>query len=110
MKRRPEVGDRGEMHFVVATEHTIDFCDDRMPAVLSTPSLIWNLEYAAVNALAPMLESHERCVGSQVDIQHLAPTGFVNAYLLTGNDRYLEPWRRKVAKINAQGKEIDGRM
>jgi predicted thioesterase len=74
MKRRPEVGDRGEMRFVVATEHTIDFCDDRMPVVLSTPSLIWNLEYAAVNALAPILESHEHCVGSQVDIQHLAPT------------------------------------
>lgn len=41
---------------------------------------------------------------------HLALPGFVNAYMLTGEDRYLEPWRRQIAKINAQGKEIDGQM
>lgn len=41
---------------------------------------------------------------------HLGLPGFVNAYLLTGDDRYLDPWRRQIAKINAQGKEIDGQM
>ena len=41
---------------------------------------------------------------------HLGLTGFVNAYLLTGDDRYLEPWRRQIDKINALGKKIDGRM
>jgi hypothetical protein len=41
---------------------------------------------------------------------HLGLTGFVNAYLLTGEDRYLEPWRRQIDKINAQGKKIDGFM
>ncbi len=41
---------------------------------------------------------------------HWGLTGFVNAYLLTGDDRYLEPWRRQIAKINAQGKMVDGQL
>jgi hypothetical protein len=36
--------------------------------------------------------------------------GFGNAYLLTGDDRYLDPWRRMIDRVNAQGKMIDGRM
>jgi len=74
MKRPPKIGERGEMRFVAATQHAIDFSDDAMPPVLSTPALIYHLEKAAVNALAPLLEPHERCVGTTVDIQHLAPT------------------------------------
>jgi len=74
MKRIPKVGDHGEMRFTVSAEHAIDFADDIMPNVLSSPALVWNLEYAAMNALAPLLEPHERSVGSTIDIQHLAPT------------------------------------
>jgi hypothetical protein len=40
---------------------------------------------------------------------HLGLVGFGNAYLLTGDDRYLEPWRHMTELINAQGKQIDGR-
>jgi hypothetical protein len=36
-------------------------------------------------------------------------TGFMNAYLLTGNDRYLEPWRKQIAKVNAQVKLENGK-
>jgi hypothetical protein len=35
--------------------------------------------------------------------------GFMNAYVLTGDDRYLEPWRRQIEVVNAQKKVIDGR-
>lgn len=35
--------------------------------------------------------------------------GFMNAYLLTGDDRYLDPWRKQMEKINAQQKMIDGK-
>jgi predicted thioesterase len=42
--------------------------------VLSTPSLIWFLEHAARRALSPLLEDRETCVGTQIEIQHLAPT------------------------------------
>jgi hypothetical protein len=35
--------------------------------------------------------------------------GFGNAYLLTGDDRYLDPWRKQIAAINAQKKVEGGR-
>lgn len=34
--------------------------------------------------------------------------GFMNAYLLTGDDKYLDPWRKQIDAINAQAKTIDG--
>jgi hypothetical protein len=39
---------------------------------------------------------------------HLGLTGFGNAYLLTGDDRWLDPWRRMIDKVNAQGRTTDG--
>jgi hypothetical protein len=41
---------------------------------------------------------------------HLGLTGFGNAYLLTGDDRWLEPWRRMIDTINAQGRMTEGVM
>jgi hypothetical protein len=35
--------------------------------------------------------------------------GFGNAYFLTGDDRYLEPWRNQIDLVNAQKKVVDGR-
>lgn len=35
-------------------------------------------------------------------------TGFMNAYLLTGDDRYLDAWRKQRDTINAQARTIDG--
>jgi hypothetical protein len=35
-------------------------------------------------------------------------TGFMNAYLLTGDDRYLDVWRKQRDTINAQSRTIDG--
>jgi hypothetical protein len=39
-----------------------------------------------------------------------AIVGFMNAYLLTGDDKYLEVWRRQADVINAQKKVIDGKV
>ncbi|MDB5312355.1 MAG: hypothetical protein JWO38_6557 [Gemmataceae bacterium] len=36
--------------------------------------------------------------------------GFMNAYLLTGDDRYLAPWRKQIDAVNAQKKEVDGEV
>jgi hypothetical protein len=36
-------------------------------------------------------------------------TGFMNAYLLTGDDRYLDVWRKQRDTINAQHRVIDGK-
>ncbi len=34
--------------------------------------------------------------------------GFMCAYLLTGDDKYLDPWRKQIELINAQAKMVDG--
>ena len=41
---------------------------------------------------------------------YLGLPGFTNAYLLTGDDRFLDPWRKQIRKINAQAKMIDGKL
>ena len=74
VKRKPKVGDAGELRFQVDATNVIDFAGGGMPAVLSTPSLIYYLENAGKNALAPLLEAGEACVGVTVDVRHLAAT------------------------------------
>ena len=74
MQRKPRIGDTGELRFHVDSTNVIHFVENGMPAVLSTPSLIWYLENAARNALLPILEAGEACVGVTVDIRHLAAT------------------------------------
>jgi len=41
---------------------------------------------------------------------HLGLAGFGTAYLLTGDDRWLDPWRKMIDKINAQGKKSGEKM
>ena len=74
MKGPVKTGTVGEERFVVGADHLIDFAHGGMPEVLSTPSLIWFLEHAAMNALAPFLEPGESCVGVVVNVEHTAPT------------------------------------
>jgi hypothetical protein len=40
----------------------------------------------------------------------LGLNGFGNAYLLTGDDRWLAPWRKMIDKVNANGKMANGVM
>jgi fluoroacetyl-CoA thioesterase len=74
MKGRPNVGALGEQRFVVEAKHAIDFAERGMPAVLSTPWLIWYLEHAARAAVLPWVEAGESTVGLEVEVRHLAPT------------------------------------
>jgi hypothetical protein len=41
---------------------------------------------------------------------HLALIGLGNAYLITGDDRYLDVWRKQLAAINSHANVVDGRM
>jgi predicted thioesterase len=63
----------GEVRLVVDTSNRISFADERMPAVLATPWLVAHLEYAARDAIESCLESHERSVGTHLEVEHLAP-------------------------------------
>ena len=74
MKSRPRIGTPGELKFVVAQEHVIDFATGGMPAVLSTPRLVALVERTARESLHPFLDANERSVGAQIEIRHLAPT------------------------------------
>ena len=40
--------------------------------------------------------------------QHWGFVGMMNAYLLTGDDKYLDAWRKQTAKVNAQRRVVDG--
>jgi hypothetical protein len=40
---------------------------------------------------------------------HLGFIGFQNAFLLTGDDGYLDVWRKQIAKVNTQKKVVGGR-
>lgn len=41
---------------------------------------------------------------------HLAVTGFGNALVLTGNQRYVDVWRRQIEAVNSHARQINGRM
>ncbi len=74
MKGSLKIGATGELQFAVEPKHAIDFADGRMPAVLSTPWLVWFLEHAAREAVLPFLEAGESTVGTLVEVRHLAAT------------------------------------
>jgi len=74
MKGTLKTGTVGEESFVVEEAHLTNFSQPGMPEVLSTPHLIWFLEHAALNALLPILGPGESCVGTAVNVQHLAAT------------------------------------
>jgi hypothetical protein len=40
---------------------------------------------------------------------YLGLHGFLNAYLLTGDDRFLDPWRRQIDLVNSYSKLVDGK-
>jgi hypothetical protein len=41
--------------------------------------------------------------------QHWGFVGMMNAYFLTGDDKYLEAWRKQTARVNAQKRMVDGK-
>ena len=73
MKQPPRTGLTGELSIAVGPDNRISFADARMPAVLATPWLVAYLEYAARDAIAPLLDANERSVGTFIEVEHLAP-------------------------------------
>ncbi|HEY0454956.1 MAG TPA: hypothetical protein VGE41_01175 [Verrucomicrobiae bacterium] len=74
VKRTPPTDTTATERFTVASEHAIDFADAEMPAVLSTPKLVGILERTARLALAPFLSPGETSVGTEIELQHFAPS------------------------------------
>lgn len=74
MKSLPRIGETHDSDFVVEQKHVIDFATGGMPAVLSTPILIGQLERTARELLTPLLEPDERTVGAEIELRHFGPT------------------------------------
>ncbi len=74
VKKPPAIGTALEKRFTVEREQAIDFAEDGMPAVLSTPALVGLLERTARDLMQPLLEPGERTVGTEIELRHFAPT------------------------------------
>lgn len=74
MKTPPRIGASAEVTFVVESHHAVDFSKEGMPLVLSTPWLIWFLEHTAREVLLPLQEPGESSVGTEIELQYMAPT------------------------------------
>lgn len=70
----PRTGSLKTITFEVQNSHAITFSHETEISVLSTPSLIWFLEQAALQFLEPWLDEKSLSVGTHVDVEHLAPT------------------------------------
>ena len=74
MAQAPRTGSFKTISFEVLKSHSITFTYEVEISVLSTPSLIWFLEQAALQFLEPWLDDKSLSVGTHVDVEHLAPT------------------------------------
>jgi predicted thioesterase len=69
------VGAKGEFSLLVTAEHLANrFKDVTLPPVFATPMMVMLMENAALNAIKPYLDASESCVGTRVDVSHLAAT------------------------------------
>ena len=69
------LGTKGTSTLRVRPEHLASqFKDEILPHVFSTPMMVLLMENAALAAVRPYLEAGESCVGTVVNIRHLAAT------------------------------------
>lgn len=75
---RIPVGAWASLKETVTREKTVAHFHDDMPEVYGTPFMIYLMELAAANAIAPYLPPGWISVGAEVDVRHLAatPLGF----------------------------------
>ena len=69
------VGATGKTEIIVGPEHLASALkSDILPPVLATPIMVLLMENAALEAVRRYLEPGESCVGTHVDVAHLAAT------------------------------------
>lgn len=69
------VGAKGTYSLRVTPAHLASqFKDAALPPVFATPMMVTAMENAALNAVRDYLDAGESCVGTAVDIRHLAAT------------------------------------
>ena len=69
------LGAKGKAEIIVGPDHLASNVKSALlPPVLATPVMILLMENAALEAVRGYLEESESCVGSHVDVAHLAAT------------------------------------
>ena len=63
---------------------------------------VYGWDFSPLNPVTGKREDRNR-------ISYCMPA-FLNAYLLTGDDKYLDVWRRQADRVNAQQKIVDGKV
>jgi fluoroacetyl-CoA thioesterase len=68
------MGIRAQAEQTVEHRDTLNFHDQALPPIYSTPHMIGLMEWAAANALRPYCDEGEISVGTAINIEHRAPT------------------------------------
>jgi fluoroacetyl-CoA thioesterase len=74
MHPRLAIGAKGTCRTVIRPEHTADALGNTGVPVLATPVVAGFFEWAASDALAPVMRPGEITVGTVINVRHLRPT------------------------------------
>lgn len=72
--RNVPVGATGKCERLIGIQDLASTIEPSLAAVMSTPTMIALMEMAAMNAIAPYLDSGESSAGVAIEVRHLAAT------------------------------------
>src|SRR4051794_1604303 len=72
--RSIEPGLVGRFEIAVGEQHTAAGMGNAGMQVLATPYVVWMMEAASYQAVAPYFEEGEGVAGTRIDVRHTAPT------------------------------------
>ena len=97
-----------EESYVIKNENSAENMGSGDLAVLSTPSLVAFMENAAKNYLNKFLPEEMGSVGSNININHIAPTLIGNSVTVRG--KITEVIKEKIIKFSIEAYEKDKKI
>ena len=97
-----------EESYVIKNENSAENMGSGDLAVLSTPSLVAFMENAAKNYLNKILPEEMGSVGSNININHIAPTLIGNSITVRG--KITEVIKEKIIKFSIEAYEKDKKI
>jgi len=97
-----------EESYVIKNENSAENMGSGDLAVLSTPSLVAFMENAAKNYLNKFLPEEMGSVGSNININHIAPTLIGNSITVRG--KITEVIKEKIIKFSIEAYEEDKKI
>lgn len=97
-----------EESYVIKNENSAENMGSGDLAVLSTPSLVAFMENAAKNYLNKFLPEEMGSVGSNININHIAPTLIGNSIIVRG--KITEVIKEKIIKFSIEAYEKDKKI